>query len=218
MIRARLGVELPSETWVSAVSRQFPDATFRLLTGLRDDDGAVELGEVLTDEPRAVVDAFDAHPRIRWCDPLEVGDDRLLVRYRTDDTALYEFVEQSDLAPEYPVVVRDGWFDFDLTGMRAQLNAVRDDLEDSPLAFELQFVVDEDADADADGLLTDRQRQALETALRLGYFEVPREATLADVAAELGVDKSTASTLLRRGEARVLKRQLAGPDGAGDRG
>jgi predicted DNA binding protein len=49
-------------------------------------------------------------------------------------------------------------------------------------------------------------------ALRQGYFEVPRECSLAEVAAAVGIDKSTASEILRRGESRVLKRFLLGPD------
>lgn len=158
--------------------------------------------------PGAVADAIDAHPRIVWHDRVDASDDRLLSRYRTTDTSLYEFVERSDLAPEYPVVVRNGWFDFDLTGTRAELDRVRTGLADGPLSFELQFVVGED---DTEGLLTDRQRDVLETAIRAGYFEVPRDATLAAVADELDVDKSTASTVLRRGEARLLKWHLAGP-------
>jgi len=48
--------------------------------------------------------------------------------------------------------------------------------------------------------------------VREGYFEVPRDCTLAELADEIGVDKSTASGVLRRGEARVLKRFLTGSD------
>jgi len=62
------------------------------------------------------------------------------------------------------------------------------------------------------GGLTDRQFEALETASELGYYAVPREASLSDVAAELDIAPSTASELLRRAESRVLPR-LVGADG-----
>jgi len=58
------------------------------------------------------------------------------------------------------------------------------------------------------GTLTDRQLAAASTALRLGYYEVPREGTLDDVAAELGCAESTASVLLRRAERDILSRVL----------
>jgi predicted DNA binding protein len=43
---------------------------------------------------------------------------------------------------------------------------------------------------------------------------VPRECTLANLARSVDVDKSTASTVLRRGEARLVKWFLTGPEGA----
>lgn len=51
---------------------------------------------------------------------------------------------------------------------------------------------------------TDRQRAALETAVSLGYYDVPRTATVSDVAAELDCARSTAGELLRKAEAAVL--------------
>ena len=44
------------------------------------------------------------------------------------------------------------------------------------------------------------QRQAIETAVECGYYETPREATLADVASELELPKSTLRYRLRRAE------------------
>lgn len=52
--------------------------------------------------------------------------------------------------------------------------------------------------------LTDRQREVVETAAELGYYDVPREATLDEVAAELDVAASTVSDHLRKVEAAVV--------------
>jgi predicted DNA binding protein len=51
--------------------------------------------------------------------------------------------------------------------------------------------------------LTDRQFEALSLAVAAGYFDVPRGATLVDVADGMGVEKSTAGEHLRRGLGRV---------------
>lgn len=56
------------------------------------------------------------------------------------------------------------------------------------------------------GTLTDRQLAAAETALRLGYYEVPRDATLEEIADALDCAESTASVLLRRAERDLLSR------------
>jgi predicted DNA binding protein len=52
--------------------------------------------------------------------------------------------------------------------------------------------------------LTDRQGAALEAAASLGYYEVPRSASVADVAEELDCASSTAGELLRNAEAAVV--------------
>lgn len=61
--------------------------------------------------------------------------------------------------------------------------------------------------------LTRRQETALRTALRLGYFEYPRRADLAEVARELGVGRSAALELIRRAVSRVAHTHYA-PGGA----
>jgi len=59
------------------------------------------------------------------------------------------------------------------------------------------------------GGLTDRQFEAVETATRLGYYAAPRDASLADVADELGIAEATASELLRRAESHLMDRLVA---------
>jgi predicted DNA binding protein len=58
--------------------------------------------------------------------------------------------------------------------------------------------------------LTDRQLEAVEAAVDLGYYAVPREAPLAAVAESLDCAPSTASTLLRKAERAVLTRLVGG--------
>ncbi|SDJ96986.1 helix-turn-helix domain-containing protein [Natronorubrum texcoconense] len=215
MIRAQLLIRLPEGLWLTDVSQTFPDATFSLLAGYSAGETAIELGEIHADEPDAHVDALRTHPAITQFELLESADGRALTKYETTDTDLYEFVELSSLPVEFPVVARNGWFEFDLTGTREELEQLRTTLEESAVAFELQSVV---STTDSGTLLTDRQRELLEAAVREGYFEVPRECTLAELAETLGIDKATASTTLRRGEAALIKWFLTGPERKGIRG
>ncbi|MFB6269624.1 MAG: helix-turn-helix domain-containing protein [Halobacterium sp.] len=53
--------------------------------------------------------------------------------------------------------------------------------------------------------LSSKQRQALLTAVEVGYYDVPREASLSDVADELGVSTQAASERLRRGIASFVR-------------
>ncbi len=56
-----------------------------------------------------------------------------------------------------------------------------------------------------DAGLTDRQREAVEAALELGYYEVPRTADHEDVAAALACAPSTAAEHLRKAESALLR-------------
>ena len=52
--------------------------------------------------------------------------------------------------------------------------------------------------------LTEKQRRALATAHRMGYYDVPRKASIEQVAKVLRVARSTADVELRRAERRLL--------------
>lgn len=199
---------LPEETWIAAISRSFPDATFRLLTGVPVGDRTVELGEIVGANAESASAAIRSHADVVAYDLLYADEERTLARYESTDQRLFEFASRSSLPPEFPVVVENGRFEFDLTATRERFEAIGAALDDGPFDYDLLSVVETD---DGEDVLTDRQRECLDAALRRGYFEVPRECTLADVAAAVGVDKSTASETLRRGENRVLKQFLLGP-------
>ena len=58
------------------------------------------------------------------------------------------------------------------------------------------------------GRLTDRQRTVLRTALDCGYYDVPRDATIEDVARELDCAVSTAAEHLQKAEGTVVRNLL----------
>ncbi len=50
-----------------------------------------------------------------------------------------------------------------------------------------------------------RQREFLNKASELGYFEIPREVTLEEIADEMGITKTTASNHLRKAERQLVE-------------
>jgi hypothetical protein len=203
VIRARFRAGLPPDLWIRELSEAFPATTFRLLAGVQTDGGgAMELGEVVGGDVGGALEAMAAHPSLAAVEPLHAGDERALVQYETGQQELYQFLGDASLPVEFPVVATDGTMEFDITTTRDRFETMADRLSASPYGYELLSVVHADGDED---LLTDRQREALRAALRAGYFEVPRRCTLAEVADRLGVDKSTASETIRRGQARVVE-------------
>jgi hypothetical protein len=157
-------------------------------------------------DPDAVGDLLDAVPEV---------DHRRLV---ADDGGTYAFTRQSEFGfdPDLLDVVAaadaaflppvsfhgDGSATFDAVGERDRLSALHD-----ALAAYADVTIDAVRDfhrGGAPAALTTRQREALTAAVAVGYYEIPREGSIEDVADRLDCAPSTAGELLRKAEARVV--------------
>ncbi|MDF9745045.1 helix-turn-helix domain-containing protein [Natrinema salsiterrestre] len=56
--------------------------------------------------------------------------------------------------------------------------------------------------------ITKKQREALIQALEMGHFEIPREATLEEVAASIDISQKALSERLRRGQTNLISNSL----------
>jgi predicted DNA binding protein len=57
--------------------------------------------------------------------------------------------------------------------------------------------------------LSQKQCETLQTAVEAGYFDVPRDVQLSDLASSLGVSSQSVSERLRRGTATLVRQTLA---------
>lgn len=79
-----------------------------------------------------------------------------------------------------------------------------DFLEANDVSFDLHRLSD-GVRTGHDDVLTPRQRDALRAAYESGFFDVPRETTLGELATELGISDQAVSERLRRGQSRLLE-------------
>ena len=99
----------------------------------------------------------------------------------------------------------DGTVTFSLFGPDAEIGAAVERVPD-PVVVTVEEVSGLGATvAAAETLLTERQREAVQAAVELGYYEVPREAGHADVAAAIDCAPSTAAEHLRKAESRLVR-------------
>lgn len=198
---ARFRLHLPEDLWIGEVSRAHPEATFKLLSGIKKGTEAVELGEVTADHPSRIAERIASHGAISDHTLLAVEDRRALAKYRSDDTSFYELINESSVPPEFPLVVQNGKTELKVTGTQEDFRALQDALDRGGLRYE---PLSKRRRVDSESLLTTRQREIIEMAYRRGYFGVPRQCTLDEIAEALAVDKSTVSKTLRRAEQRVI--------------
>jgi len=160
------------------------------------------------DPYRAAMDEVDSIPEYT----LAPIDSRSFYAYvqqetRETDTDFRSVFARRELLAVPPVeYTGKGHMRFTLVGAPEDLRTLLDDLPER-ITADVEEVGDYDRrHGTVAGGLTDRQFEAASVAARVGYYEVPREGSLADVAAELDCAESTASNLLRKAETSVMSR------------
>ena len=82
---------------------------------------------------------------------------------------------------------------------------------DIPFRLERVYTLDEEYHAKYNFGLTTQQREALVLAAEGGYFKVPREVSLAEIADELGISEQSASERIRRAADTVTRKTMLAP-------
>jgi len=124
---------------------------------------------------------------------------------------LLSIADEQALVVEHPIeFTDDGSMLVTVAGTEAALRRGVAAVPDS-VGVRIERVGDYRPTDGADSLLTPRQREAIQLAAELGYYEEPRETTYEEIAELLGCTSSTANSLLRRAEARLVEAYLSGP-------
>lgn len=82
--------------------------------------------------------------------------------------------------------------------------------EDYPVHIDRVYAPDESSRTEYGFGLTPEQRDTLILAVEEGYFSVPRDTKLEDIADTLGISRQAASERVRRGAETVLRKSLIG--------
>nr|WP_244256764.1 helix-turn-helix domain-containing protein [Halomicrobium sp. IBSBa] len=204
----------------------YPDRLRHPLQRHLEDDEALTRAELLLWSPTADATTlcwFDGEPAaaeraVATIDSIETAN------HVRDGDGTYVFLQQDgfefpdvvlDLIADAAVIFRppvvfrdDGTISFEAVGETSALSAFHDALASvGDLAIERVRSFDR---ASRPSQLTDRQRAAIEAAVAVGYYEIPREGTIEDVAARLDCATSTAGELVRKAEAAVVEGVVEG--------
>lgn len=154
------------------------------------------------------VAALEDVETIRDFDATRVDDERLYVyvdeHARGHARRFRELLDGTGLLVVPPLqYTADGELLFEVGGEDEELRALVAGLPDG-LTVSIDRLGEYEAYQDPSAALTARQREAVATARRLGYYDVPRTAGVREVADALGCSKSTAADHLRKAEARLV--------------
>ena len=152
---------------------------------------------------------MDESPYVQ--DYMVSGAERWMAVSRFEPTAatrrMLELQRESGVVVETPIKINDdGSFRVTYVGSDTAFQCLfRDAPEEADLSVEVVDTGDYEPEEGAlTRLLTRRQQEVLEAAVEVGYYNAPRQATLEDVGAAVGIAPATVGEHLRKVEARVF--------------
>jgi hypothetical protein len=128
-----------------------------------------------------------------------------------DDPDRLESLSANDSFVERITVTPDGWLQKRWFADRSAFDEYRHFWRENEVPFSLRRLSASDFDSSPNRALTDRQREALQTAYEMGYFDIPRSTSLEEVGRELGISAAALSERLRRAHATVVE-EVVGTD------
>ncbi len=177
----------------------------------REEGVEYELFYAEVTDPERYRGAIEAIDSIRWHRTARVDDRSLYVfacqETREEDVSLRRAFGELELVVVPPIVYdSEAAMRMTVVGQEADLGTLV-----GRIPGEIEVTIEGVGEYDrrharVAGALTDRQAEAVRTAVDLGYYDVPRSASLAAVAAALDCAESTASDHLRKAESAVMSR------------
>ncbi|THE65806.1 bacterio-opsin activator [Salinadaptatus halalkaliphilus] len=185
------------------------DIEREIILGGQSVDGVETITSFVAGEPSAYEPILEGRETIREYDLTPAADGFFLYLRRdleAEGLSLVTALAQETVVVVPPIEVRsDRTIRLTIVGHPSDLTTVLETLADG-VSVDVRWT--SDSVTVAGTTASDRQLAALEVARELGYYEVPRRNGIEAVADELACAVSTASELLRRGEANAVERVL----------
>jgi hypothetical protein len=206
MPHAELTVTLPPAVWIGELSREFPEATFRVLSAISHGGDGVGLVEISGADPAAVLAAMAETPTVTAVEPIRRDDDTAVVQFETTEPLLLLSAQASGMPLSLPLDISDGRARLEVTASRDRIAALGEALEELGLSYTLDQLYES---VEAASPLSPTQRETLLAAVERGYYDTPRGISLTELAEELDTAKSSLSETLHRAEEAVVKTFVA---------
>lgn len=205
MPRVKLKIKPPHEQF-ERFSMTYPNDEFRILASYHAEDGLCVLMEANTSNAEAIIQDFEEASEIRSYEVLNATEQTLLIQHVMQEPAPRQMLHSAGIAPKFPLTLRNGWTIVESFTTHEQLSQLKAAFETNGVAYEVMSVTPL---TDPTNLLTDHQWRVITEAVTSGYYDSPRECSLTDLAAILGISKSTASDVLHRAEGHIIKEFVA---------
>ena len=155
-------------------------------------------------------DRLQAVDYVNWWERVTSSDDpqQYILSFTAPNLSETISNHANDLVGTCDTEMTDQGANLSLVGPHDAIRGTLDEYKSSGMAPHLRRITSYNGTERPLDKLTDRQREVIQTAYDLGYYEVPRETSTEAVATELEIDPSTVAEHLQRAERNLLSQFL----------
>ena len=191
--QVRIEVRLPEGHWAGDVTRSHPSAVLRIEEHMPLQKGR---GTARASCSEDITDTVSEHSGIE--EVRSFGKQSFVVDIIAGGGGFLKPLLKVGVIPHTPFEVRDGWVEWTISCAREKVRDLLSGFDNEEIPYQLVSTR-----GITNRLLTPRQRYVFDTAMKEGFYDVPRRITLTEPASVLDVAKSTLSAQLHRIESTV---------------
>ena len=214
----RMAIEMeftvPAEEFpLGSVFENLPGVTVELERLIPHESLTIPYFWVRGAETREIETKFEQHAGVTDIRLIDNIDDQYLMRaeWVEEYDGLLTALSETNLTVLSAVGTVDGWR-FEVRGDTQEAIAeFRNHYQQNSISIDISMVHALLPIQGDSFKLTETQREALVLAFECGYFDTPRESSLEEIAAELGITQQSLSSRLRRGHRRLISETLITP-------
>ncbi len=193
----KIQIQLPKDIWIGKLSSQFPDCSFQLNYGhaISKQERLIFIYLEKDSKLNQVYNFLNNHEDIL---DLEIIGNNLKVHFKLD---FLSSIMHDKLTFIYPITVKNNIGYIELLSNPNKIKLISKFFPN----LKILNILDNYSRKD---FLTTRQKEILDRAFILGYFNYPRKISLTDLAKELKISKSTLSENLRIAENKIISEYI----------
>ena len=205
---ARIKIKFPEKIWISEIFKNYPDLKMEISHFLPYDlersigNSVIEIMHYNVD---SILKEVSDHPSVFELSVLEKEVNQVKFNVKTKDPYLLYAIIKCGVLVNFPVRVEDGFAYWRLISSRDRIDQLLTIFEEKNIKFELLRIGISPYNIEDDkNKLTFDESNILDKAISLGFFEIPRNISLEELANKMGKSKSALSVMLRN----IIKKKV----------
>ncbi len=204
----RIKLRIPKEKWIFEIFNDYPDTELDIINFFPYDfernigNAIIDIKHYKIDQ---IIQRLKNHPSVFEFNVLNRKDNHARINVKTTNPYLLFIVIKCGGIVNFPIKVRDKILSWTLISTRKQLDDILTLYEEQNINYSIRQISNTPTQLEENVFeLSFDESKILDTAIKSGFFEVPRKISLEKLASNLGLSKSWTSDTLRK----IIKKKI----------